>query len=36
MIGIWDYRLNKENKVRAIAIDFPKAIDKLNHNSCVK
>ena len=32
MIGTWEYMLHKENKVRAIVMDFPEIFDTLNHN----
>ena len=32
MIGIWKSMLNDGNEVAAIAVDFSKAFDTLNHN----
>ena len=36
MISAWDYMLNKENKVGAIVLDFPKVFDTLSHNFLCK
>ena len=36
MHGTWEYMLHKENKVRAIVMNFPEAFDTLNHHLLCK